>query len=277
MLQKLQATDALDRATLADLVRENPDHTPSAIALMMALRRLGLLQVALGGRNTLIPRTITQFWDDPEPPAEILALTESWRAQNPDHAYRRYDRDSAAAFLREHCPNEIVTAFERAESPAQQADIFRLAHLARHGGVYADADDRAAAALDQFIPPDASFVAFQEEYGTLGNNFIAVTPNHPVITTALGSAVEAVNRGDRDIVWLSTGPGLLTRAFALSLANRQHALEASAIFTVGQIQRFLGLHCPAGYKLTSSHWLRSSFGAREGGRRGGRAPRDMKR
>lgn len=124
-----------------------------------------------------------------------------------------------------------------------------------------------SAALDRFTPANAAFVVFQEEYGPLGNNFIGVTPNHPVIKTALALAVEAVNRGDRDIVWLSTGPGLLTRAFALTLAaGQKDELSRSAIFTVGQIQRFLGLHCPAAYKSTRRHWLKSSFGARQNGR-----------
>ena len=257
-----------DPAELADLVIENPDSTPTAIALLLCLRQRGELTAGPPGAKALIPRAITQFWDDPAPPAEITALTESWTAHNPTHAYRRFDADSAADYLRAHYPPDVAAAFARAESPAQQADIFRLGYLAREGGIYTDADDRAATALDHFLPAHASFVAFQEEYGTLGNNFIAAVPNHPVITSALATAVEAVNRGDRDIVWLSTGPGLLTRAFALTLARGEHALSDAAIFTVGELQRHVGLHCPAGYKSTPRHWLRSSFGARERARRG---------
>ena len=221
----------------------------------------------VGAGNRLIPRSIVQFWDDPAVPAEIARLTESWNDQNPGYAYRLFDRHSAGDFLRRNNGPEVLAAFDRAEGPAQQADIFRLAYLASHGGYYADADDRCSTALDRFIPANAAFVVFQEEYGTLGNNFIGVTPDHPAITTALALAVEAVNRGDRDIVWLSTGPGLLTRAFALTLAAGQHELSRSAIFTVGQIQHFLGLHCPAAYKSTRRHWLKSSFGARPNGRR----------
>ena len=32
-------------------------------------------------------------------------------------------------------------------------------------------------------------------------------------------AVTAVNRGDQDLIWLSTGPGMLTRAFAIEWAT----------------------------------------------------------
>ncbi len=268
LLFRLRRRTDLD--TLKVFVRENPDHTPSAIALLIALRKQGQLRLvgslSLDGpghiavANLLIPRTIAQFWHNPEPPAEIARLTATWSEQNPWHAYQRFDRRSASDFLRQNHGHEAVIAFERADGSAQQADIFRLAYLARHGGYYADADDRCSIPLDRFIPAQAAFVAFQEEYGTLGNNFIGAMPGHPTIITALERAIEAVNRGDRDIVWLSTGPGLLTRAFALTLAVGQHELSRSAIFTVGQIQRFLGLHCPALYKSTSQHWLKSSFG-----------------
>ena len=60
---------------------------------------------------------------------------------------------------------------------------------------------------------------YQEDFGTLGNNVIGAAPQHPVIGRALDLAVAAVGRGDRDILWLSTGPGLLTRAFAQTLAS----------------------------------------------------------
>ena len=58
-----------------------------------------------------------------------------------------------------------------------------------------------------------TFVAFQEDFGTLGNNFLGAPPNHSVICLALRLCTEAVNRGDTDFLWLSTGPGLLSRGF----------------------------------------------------------------
>jgi mannosyltransferase OCH1-like enzyme len=70
----------------------------------------------------------------------------------------------------------VLLAFKRAREPAQRADIFRLAYLANHGGFYADADDRCLASVGSFVPPDPRFVAFHEDFGTLGNNFLAVAP-----------------------------------------------------------------------------------------------------
>ena len=41
-----------------------------------------------------------------------------------------------------------------------------------------------------------------------------------MIARALDLATAAMNRGDNDIPWLATGPGLITRAFAQVLAEQ---------------------------------------------------------
>ena len=59
--------------------------------------------------------------------------------------------------------------------------------------------------------PEATPVLHQENYGSIGINFIAVTPEHPVLVRALTMGTIAINS---DLIWLSTGLGLLTRATA---------------------------------------------------------------
>jgi hypothetical protein len=67
-------------------------------------------------------------------------------------------------------------------------------------------------------------------------------------------------RGDSDIVWLSTGPGLLTRAFAQVVVESSSSLLASTSFReLGETQRVIGIHCPAQYKKTDQHWSRAAF------------------
>ena len=105
----------------------------------------------------------------------------------------------------------------RADGPAQKSDILRLAVLGKEGGWYVDADDRCVAPLSTLAAGRAGFVAYQEEFSTLGNNVMGAAPGHPIITIALENAIEALAQGDTDIVWLSTGPGLLTRSFAQAL------------------------------------------------------------
>ena len=177
--------------------------------------------------------------------------------------YVCFDDESAKNFLRTAHPPDVLRAYNRAQEPAQRADLFRLAYLSVEGGFYVDADDRCLAPLGGFVSPAAHFVAYQENYGTLGNNFLGAKPSHPAICLALRRGIEAINRGDRDLLWLSTGPALLTREFAQLIATNSagilDALETAAILDLGWLQKHVGMHCPAQYKKTERYWGRSAF------------------
>jgi hypothetical protein len=117
------------------------------------------------------------------------------------------------------------------------------------------------------VPREATFVAFQEDYGTLGNNLLGVVPRHPVIKRALELGTEAINRGDNDFLWLSTGPGLLTRAFAQLMSQPAQTSDHGepTILDMAFTARRIGFHCPVAYKKTERHWSRSSFASRRTG------------
>ncbi|MCX5930764.1 MAG: glycosyltransferase [Cyanobacteria bacterium] len=53
-----------------------------------------------------------------------------------------FGTETAAAYLATHASRDVQDAFAAALSPVLQADLFRLAYLFHHGGIYADADDR---------------------------------------------------------------------------------------------------------------------------------------
>src|SRR5262249_23666569 len=99
---------------------------------------------------------------------------------------------------------------------------------------------------------NSEFVSYQDNYGAIGCNFIGCVPEQQVIVMSLQNAVAAVNRGDRDIHWLATGAGLLTRCFAraCSASDRQGRLNRSSILPLYELQRHVGVHCPTFYKLT---------------------------
>ncbi len=124
--------------------------------------------------------------------------------------------------------------------------------------------------------PGARLLLYQEDFGTIGNNLIGAVPGHPLIGRALRLAVEAVNRGDKDILWLSTGPGLLTRAFADLLAEPGReplaALDDAAVLEHGELPRVVSIHCLVGYKNTERHWSRTAFGRRAATAAGRSAP-----
>ena len=186
----------------------------------------------------------------------------TWKRAHPDFTYIRLNDATARDFLRTHRMSDVLAAYGRAREPAQRAD-HRLAYLAVHGGFYADADDRCVVPLESFVPPEAALAVWQEDFGTLGNNFIGAAPGHPVIALALRLGTEALNRGDNDFLWLSTGPGLLTRAFAQTTASRRSGAADNlnaVIFDYGFLNRRVGFHCQVTYKKTKRHWGRSNFG-----------------
>jgi len=260
---------------LRRLAQRHPDSTAAAVSLLVALRQAGTLaRRAPGPDAPPIPKVIAQFWDSGDPPPDVERLMRTWPDQNPDYQTALFDDAGARDFLAERLPPEVLRAYAHVREPAQQADIFRLAWLVTEGGVYADADDRCLAPLGTLIPPDADLVLFQEELGTLANDFIAARPGHPALLAALDLAVAAINRGDSDVVWLSTGPALITRAFAQWLPDWESGEPALPDGTVvldrHELFQAVAPGCMTGYKKTARHWSNSSFAGRPAATNAGR-------
>ena len=247
-LRQAAALPLPERVTqLQDIARRAPDNTAAAISLMVAMRMAGRLQTLASRSESqpAIPRRIAQYWNDTEPPGGIVEIMQSWRKHHPLWDYQRFDDATAQEFLRSHHPTEVLRAYMRARHPAQKADLFRLAYLVIEGGFYVDADDRCLAGLDTIVPPHVELAVYQEVYGTIGNNFLGARPGEPVLLKALELAVEGVNRGDHDLLWLSTGPGLMTRTVARffsdpaehdGLLNRALVLDRGELFPAVAVQ-----------------------------------------
>jgi tetratricopeptide (TPR) repeat protein len=253
--EAMASSDAI--ATLRRLVLERPDYTPAAIALFLSLRRENHLTSLAGFRRESpgrIPKAIVQYWNDDLPP-DVAALCETWRAKHPTYEYNLFSRAEARRFLVETTSRQALAAFDRAREPATQADIFRLAWLCHRGGWYVDADDRCVAPLCTMDPGTVNLVVHQEDWSSIGNNVIGAVASHPALASALEHAVEAVNRDDKDIVWLSTGPGLLTRRLAVYLAeDLDERLPEILVLELHEIRRAVAMHCAATYKTSNRHW-----------------------
>ena len=256
------AADRLD--AFLTLAHEEPDYTPGAIAFFVFLRRNGLLDVQPPSSGTVsVPRRILQFWDTEAVADDIVELMASWREGNPGFDHVRHTDRTARAYLESLPDPRIRRAYRAARKPAQKADLLRLALLFHEGGVYVDADDRCTAPLDPHLAGRALVVP-QEGRGSIGNNFIAAVPGHPLIGLALELAVTAMLRGDADTIWLSTGPGLLTRALAAHLAgsetNRATLGRELVVLERFELRRFCALNCRVAYKTTTRHWTKEEFG-----------------
>ena len=246
---------------LSQLTLDRPEYTPAAISLLVALRRAGRLDCVSGGEwAAAIPKTIIQFWDR-DLPADVARLCDAWRDAHPDFAYRLYGNKEARALVGD-VSKSALTAYDRAREPAMKADIFRLAALFAFGGCYVDADDRCLAPLEGTFGASVELVASQEDFGTIGNDFIAAAPGHPVLKSALEEAVDAANRGDNDMIWLSTGPGAMTRSVGKFLAaDLDRQLPTVAALELWQLRRHTAPDHSLSYRQTRRHWSRAAFGA----------------
>ncbi|MDE1895820.1 MAG: tetratricopeptide repeat protein [Rhodospirillales bacterium] len=236
---------------LAEMARQVPDSTAPAASLLLAMRQAERMDFTPGPETTPpIPRSITAFWDQPEPPEDVSALMQSWRAHNPGFNWRCFNEAEAGDYLDAKFPAPVLQAYQRTQEVPQKADIFRLAWLVQEGGIYADADDRCLRPLEALLPPGAGLVLAQEEFGCAANHFIAAAPGHPVLQAALRAVVNAVNRGDSEISWLLSGPGLLTRALAQHVAA--HGVgglpPGVALLDRRQLGGFVAGGCFASYK-----------------------------
>jgi tetratricopeptide (TPR) repeat protein len=258
---------------LLNTIIEAPDYTAAAVLLCISLRQAGHLDKATlcdGGNQSPIPKRIVQYWDNTNIPEELISISNTWRDKNQDYEYTLFDNAKALRFLQDHYSHDVARAYLRAPEAAQKADIFRLAYLLVKGGYYADMDDRCLKPLDEFLSQQASFVCYQENLGTIGNNFIATVPLEQIIERALNAAVSAVNRGDNDILWLSTGPGLLTRALAQTLAqphlNWNTRLRRISVLHWHEFSAGVGAHSRTMYKKTERHWSNTALGRRSNAR-----------
>jgi len=267
-LRPLQALPPEARSlALARFTAEVPDSIAAAVSLMVSLHHQRLIgQPVIGGPNA-IPKAIMQYWDMAEVPADVEALMRSWRQLHPGVSILLHNDTTARDFLAAEFPPGVLQAYVRAVEPAQKADIFRLAWLERHGGIYVDADNRCLQPVSTLLPAGATLVLYQEDLGTVANDFIAVVPGHPVISWALATAVTTLNRGDTDLVWLATGPGLMTRAVAQAVAAASSTAAAVPpglyVHSRQAMLNVMARNCMVAYRATTRNWVLSAFHANE--------------
>lgn len=206
--------------------------------------------------GTAIPRRIWQYWNSPTPPEGISHMIDSWRAAE-GFEHRLLDRRGALDLLRGTFGPKWVRAFLLANNPAEESDFLRLALLAMHGGIYADADDILTGSLPRLVDRGAGLVALLEPgKRILGNNFIAAAPRHPAIVWAAKVARQALLARANETTWSKTGPALLTRAVAVYLARQMKdaAPVDISFLQISDLVDHLAIHNNAPHKRQAGDW-----------------------
>ncbi len=167
---------------------------------------------------------IVQFWHGP-PPDDVRLLMEGWQRHNPQLRHELFDEARARGFLALNFGAEIAAAFDYCHHAAMKSDVFRLAYLFLHGGVYVDADEACRRPLEPVFDAleEAECVLYLRSgvQPYINNSFIAARPQARVIGTALREVTDRLRAarasGQRTDIWHSSGPGALTRAAAAAL------------------------------------------------------------
>jgi hypothetical protein len=257
---------------LKELYASDKNNAAAAINMLIAARQSNYLDSWTGKTFSfaqkiespgLIPHNIVQFWDSPVVPTGVLSIMRSWALVNSTFQHLIFSSLSAKNFIQEHCSPLVQKAFSIALSPVLQSDIFRLAYLSVFGGVYADADDRCRHSLLPLLSHDTQLILQQENIGSIGNNFIAVVPGHPIINMALEMACKNVIEGQGNNPWFLTGPGVFTLCFCQYYGDFIAASETPPpsglrLFSQHQLSRLISFHLLTPVKVAEGGWATKS-------------------
>ena len=156
--------------------------------------------------------SLIQYWDQPQPPASVQSLMHIVRDLHPDWDYRCFDRLQAAEELGLLYGKDLKQAFLDIRLPAMQADVFRMAYLLRHGGVWIDAATHLNEPVDSWLPMGHSLVLLRRQkqtYPQVATGFIYSSAGHPLIARAWDRISAYLLHRSGTKVYRHFGPGIL--------------------------------------------------------------------
>lgn len=257
-----------DTSDLLAILDTDNSNISAAISLLVAMQRQDPWEStvetpAARDAHQLIPKTIHQFWDTPDPPKAILAAMTSWPLHCSGYTHRVFNDESARDYLKAHFDPHILKAFEASKKAAARSDLMRVALLYREGGVYADADDVCLSDVSDWFAGDVEFAIAQESAGALLNAFIAARPRAPLVAFVLERIAERVIAKPDESIWYTSGPGLWTLAFCEfyheELAAKRWP-KGVRIIDFHNLGRHVAPFAVKAYKRSDKHWLHKDNG-----------------
>ena len=111
-----------------------------------------------------IPKIIWSYWEDgaDSAPDVVKHCLESWKKLNPDYEVRVLDKHTIGTHV---SSLSSIDLFRKDITVVNRADIFRLALLSEHGGVWVDATLFCNTPLGDWLPDytKSGFFAFRNE------------------------------------------------------------------------------------------------------------------
>jgi mannosyltransferase OCH1-like enzyme len=127
------------------------------------------------------------------------------RCMAPAHEFRFHGDAECDAFMKTQ-PAEIAEAYGKLQIGAARADLWRIAILHRHGGIYMDMDAALSWPPGFLLRPDQTELFARENGGRLTNYFLAARPAHPVLMDIAAKIVANISANAIVSVYDMTGP-----------------------------------------------------------------------
>lgn len=85
-----------------------------------------------------IPKIVYQTWHTHDLPPKMKETNEIFKNANPEFKYHLFDDHECREFIRTHCDQSVLNAFDKLKPGAFKADLWRYCILYVNGGVYLD-------------------------------------------------------------------------------------------------------------------------------------------
>lgn len=219
----------------------------------LALGRLHAAGALAGGGGGPVPGRLVHYWEGPES-APVSRNLAAWAALHPGWAQLVFSPDNALAWLRAQVP-AVAPLFAALRLPAARADLFRLAFLAREGGVWADVDEFPRVSVAGWVQGAGAVCVIEPGFGTVANNFIAARPRQAWMERAQAMAVAGLETrlaaDEPPYPWWDSGPAVMTRALAEALCGGAHGVRLLAPM---EYAARVSSNLPLPHKRGALHW-----------------------
>jgi Mannosyltransferase OCH1 and related enzymes len=171
-----------------------------------------------------IPRIIHQIYENTDrPPANLLAIAETWKEKHPDWEYRLWNRQMINDFLESKCP-DFLEYYRSYPFDVQRWDAIRYLILYHIGGVYADLDYECIQPLDVLLTDSNCCMGMEPiihknaiNLLPIGNALMASAAKHPymlaIINDMKANFFIDYKQGDTTQILATTGPLMVARVY----------------------------------------------------------------
>lgn len=156
-----------------------------------------------------------------------------WRALNPGFEVVVHNETSCLAFLASAYNASLVATYRSIPQWAHRvrSDLWRLAFLLRHGGVYADADIEPVVALTAMMEPGDRFVTSRSLVQNMINpHFVIAAPGEPLLLETLrellsrNTTIASLSRYGSSELHPDTGHRAMLAYNRVTICNAMHAV-----------------------------------------------------